>query len=76
MEANKEVPSQRERRWWPLALFLLAVFCAWGYFGTGLSTVVACRASGGTPTSMPTTMVLSSAPDSHPVPVVVPKCLK
>jgi hypothetical protein len=74
MEAKQHDP--RRPRWWILGAFGLAVFCAWLYFGTGFSAVISCRVAGGTPTNMPTTMVLSRERDATPVPVVVPRCIK
>jgi hypothetical protein len=73
----EEEPNRIGRRLWlGVAAVAVLAFCAWGYFGTGLSVVIACRASGGTPTNAPTTVTVASEREVRHIPIVVPTCLR
>jgi len=71
-----ELGAPQRKKWWILLVFVAAAFAVWCYAGTGISTVVSCRIAGGRPTTMPTTVQLSSETDARPVSVMVPACIK
>jgi len=73
---TEKIESRLRPIWWLVAAAAVLCVGLWGYFGTDIPLMVGCRVSGGTPTTMPTTLQITSDPNTRPVPVVVTRCMR